>query len=199
MTPVSLLANMMETRHVLGRTAATTSSTSTRAVSFETDTKVTSVTETRRHRQRKQIVRKTIKKKTLIDPDQVPGNGLLPALPSFCRRSATSLTESCSTLEVMMWGRPSPPLWCLSPHSVAPQLRQKCSTAVWRTRLLAWKEDSVPWSPVACLALHLLCYWELYYLCSAWCEDDVLGSPSNHPRHVLSGLINHGFGFSTWR
>lgn len=103
MTPVSLLANMMETRHVLGRTAATTSSTSTRAVSFETDTKVTSVTETQRHRQAEEAKReKDDYKKTLIDLDQVPGNGLLPALPSFCSRSATSLTESCSTLEVMM-------------------------------------------------------------------------------------------------
>lgn len=49
MTPVSLLASMIEMRHVLGRTAAMTSSTSKRAVTLDTDTNVTSVTETRGH------------------------------------------------------------------------------------------------------------------------------------------------------
>lgn len=46
MMPVSLLASMTEMRHVLGRTTARTSVSSTRAVTFETDTNVTSVTET---------------------------------------------------------------------------------------------------------------------------------------------------------
>lgn len=42
MTPVSLFASITETRHVLGRTAAITSGTSTRALSWDTLTKVTS-------------------------------------------------------------------------------------------------------------------------------------------------------------
>lgn len=42
MTPVSLLANMMVTRHVVGRTAARISSTSTCPFTFDTGTKVTS-------------------------------------------------------------------------------------------------------------------------------------------------------------
>lgn len=46
MTPVSLLASMMEMRQVLGRTAAMISSTSTRAVSLDTGTYVTSVAKT---------------------------------------------------------------------------------------------------------------------------------------------------------
>lgn len=44
MTPVSLLASMTEMRQVLGRTAAMMSSTSTRAVTLDTGTNVTSVT-----------------------------------------------------------------------------------------------------------------------------------------------------------
>lgn len=41
-TPVSLLASMTETRHVVGRTAAMTSSTSTCPVALDTGTKVAS-------------------------------------------------------------------------------------------------------------------------------------------------------------
>lgn len=42
MTPVSLLANMMVTRQVVGRTAARISSTSARPLRGDTDTKVVS-------------------------------------------------------------------------------------------------------------------------------------------------------------
>lgn len=64
---------------------------------------------------------------------------LLPALPSLCRCSAASLTESCSTLVVIMWGRPVHPFCCPSPCSAALEFLLKCSTAVWSTRLFAWK------------------------------------------------------------
>lgn len=88
-----------------------------------------------------------------INLSKIFRDDLLPALPSFCRCSATSLIESCSTLEVIMWGRPLLPFWCLSPCSAALQFLQKCSTAVWSTRLLAWKKISLPWTTAACLTL----------------------------------------------
>lgn len=53
---------------MLGRTAAATSSASTRAVSFDTDTKVTSVTETRRHRQAEEAKREKDDKKRKSGP-----------------------------------------------------------------------------------------------------------------------------------
>lgn len=55
---------------MLGRTAAATSSTSTRAVSFDTDTKVTSETETRRHRQAEEAKREKDDKKKKQNPDR---------------------------------------------------------------------------------------------------------------------------------
>lgn len=45
MTPVSLLASMMVTRHVAGRTAARMSSTSARPFTLDTGTKVTAEAE----------------------------------------------------------------------------------------------------------------------------------------------------------
>lgn len=145
-----------------------------------------------------------------INLSKIFRDDLLPALPSFCRCSATSLIESCSTLEVIMWGRPLLPFWCLSPCSAALQFLQKCSTAVWSTRLLAWKKISLPWTTAACLTLRFS--WCSFinpewkrslggnsndHLCSTWCENDVFCFPSNHSRHILSGLMNHCFGFST--
>lgn len=48
-TPVSLLASITEMRQVLGRTADMMSSTSTRAVTFDTGTNVTSETKQQSH------------------------------------------------------------------------------------------------------------------------------------------------------
>lgn len=86
-------------------------------------------------------------------------DGLLPALPSFCRCSAASFTESCSTLEVIMWGRPLLPFWWLPTCSVSLQFLLKCSTAVWSTRLLAWK-ICLPWATAKCMKL-LFCWWSI--------------------------------------
>lgn len=101
-TPVSLLASITETRQVLGRTAAIISSTSTRAVTLDTGTHVTSVTkthtQTHTHSYKMKIKQKLPHKVTHLSVQDC----FLPARPVFCRCSATSLTESCSTLEVMM-------------------------------------------------------------------------------------------------
>lgn len=70
---------------------------------------------------------------------------VLPALPSFCRCSAVSRMESCSTLEIMRWGRTVLPFcWEVSRPSLsaASRLCQKCFTAVWNTRLFAWQRQS---------------------------------------------------------
>lgn len=67
---------------------------------------------------------------------------VLPALPSFCRASAVSRMESCSTLEIMRWGRMVLPFcWEESSPSLSAvsRLCQKCFTAVWNTRLFAWQ------------------------------------------------------------
>ena len=206
MTPVSLLAIMMEMRQVFGRTAAMTSSTSTRAVTLDTGTNVTSVRDKSRN-----ILRlvgnsifffwfnfKLLLKETLQD-------GLLPAWPSFCRCSATSLTETCSTLEVIMWGRPLLLLCCPSPCSWALQFLLKYSTAVWSTRLLAWKKVCLTWTTAACMK-QLFCRCSRVkhatsndYLCSTWCENYIFCFTSHHPRHILSGLINYCLGFSTYK
>lgn len=65
----------------------------------------------------------------------VKKTGPLPALPSFCKCSAASLIESCSTLEVMMWGRSLLPF--IQPSPAVLQFLLKCSKAVCSTRLLA--------------------------------------------------------------
>lgn len=152
MTPVSLLASMIETRQVLGRTIAMISSTSTRAVTLDTGTNVTSVT---KHSYPNKPNRGVSLSFLVVKMKLCCIQLLLPALPSLCRCSAASLTESCSTLEVMMWGRPVHPFWCPSPCSAALQFLLKCSTAVWSTRLLAWKRTTQEWATHA--------YWQYQY------------------------------------
>lgn len=134
MIPVSLLASIREMRHVLGDTAAKMSSMSTRAVTLDTQTNVTSVTEKYslnqiKHRSKFSVVSK-LHYCPGINLNRISRKDLLPALPFFCRCSAASLTESCSTFEVMMCGRPLISLWWLSACSAARQFLQKCSTAV---------------------------------------------------------------------
>lgn len=135
MTPVSLLAIMTEMRQVLGRTAAIISSTSTRAFTLETGTHVTSRVEITGSRFISVVKGQQSKpKQPSMWKEDHP-----PAFPTDCRCLAVSLMESCSTLEVMMCGRPEQPFCSPSPCSAALRLFLKCSTAVCSTRLLAYE------------------------------------------------------------
>lgn len=130
MTPVSLFASMIEIRHVLGRTAAMMSRTSTWAVSWDTLTNVTSGTE---------VLNTPIFYLLLSVILTLCCLQVLPALWFSWRCSAANLTESCSTFEVTMCGNTLFSFRCRWVSCATSQFLQKCSTAVWNTMLLAWK------------------------------------------------------------
>lgn len=192
MTPVSLLASMMETRQVLARTAATTSSTSTRPVSPDTGTKVTSGTD-RGSEQGK--MRRWRKDNTNRDPIRLKVGPRQRRWPPTCLPFLLEVLGDQLDRVVLYVGGDNvrkADVAALRGSAAPPEVLHSCVD----DQVVGLREDR---KGVSTGCLHLQSDLQLYHLRSAGRKDDIFCSASHHPGNVLPGLVDHCFGFGTWR